>query len=277
VALQNAYFVGLTVLLLGWKWRGPRWQAEVDSLAAAAAFVALAAIVAQNLFLVTLNNHLALGFPFLGVVLAICGGLLVGLIHRIQAARLRRSLMGLSALLYGGLVLLVANEGITLSLRRDTQWLFSGSTFSAHCDAPILGDIVWAGADPMPPGEVESLVRFLSQKRATFVVFDEFTLLYAMLNQPAPQPLLWFHEGLTYRGGDPQIDQWIADSLELNRVQIVIFEHGRWKESEVDLEGLPRTGKYLAENFAPTRTFGSFEIHERVGVGAASRAARSAD
>jgi hypothetical protein len=117
----------------------------------------------------------------------------------------------------------------------------------------------------MPPAELEELVRFLMEKRSTFVVFHEFSLLYAMLDQPAPQPLLWFHEGLTYRGNDPKLDRWIARSLAENNVDLLIFEHGSWVQIPVNLtDDFPQTGQFVAQNFVHTRTIGSFEIHERL-------------
>jgi hypothetical protein len=147
-----------------------------------------------------------------------------------------------------------------VSLRRDVHDLFVESTFAGCCDVPILRDIDWAGTQPMPCADLQAMVDLLARRRTRFAVFDDFTLLYAMLDQPAPQPLLWNHAGLTFSERDnAQLDTWILDSLIENEVELVIGA------SDVDSfrHHFPRVSAHLGDRFALGPPIGPFTVYER--------------
>jgi hypothetical protein len=73
-----------------------------------------------------------------------------------------------------------------------------------------------------------------------FFIFPDFTIFYALLDVPPPQPVLWFHKGLTYHDSyDEDLDKWIVSDLNKNNVEIVIVEEKSFIDTSERLNDFP--------------------------------------
>ena len=45
--------------------------------------------------------------------------------------------------------------------------------------------------------DIVNLFEYLKAKNRNFFIFPDFTIFYALLDLTSPQPILWFHKGLT--------------------------------------------------------------------------------
>jgi len=101
-------------------------------------------------------------------------------------------------------------------------------------------------------------------QRGRFFVFPEFTLLYGVLGAPSPQPLLWFHPGLTYpHGGDPALERRVVESLDANKVDTVVIQQRSWFGTEKILTDFPKLQHWLDSQFEQAGSIGMFELYER--------------
>ena len=201
----------------------------------AAGCLALSALVAQDLFIFSTNNQVANGLPFLGLVVA------VGIASTWRLLRMSLVLSDqgiplwlpgptiarmLLAATYTVLLCCVGWRGYRAAMTREVHDIFSGAVFSLKCDVPILRYVKWPEklirrrGQILSPEELEAVVQFLKEKNQRFLVINDYTILYAMLDKPAPQPFLWFHKGLTYPlSYEKTLDQWFVDSLKSQRVE----------------------------------------------------------
>lgn len=127
----------------------------------------------------------------------------------------------------------------------------------------------WAASDDDPRAlrvqDLDALVDFLREARAPFFVFPDCVVLYGLAGQEPPQPLLWFHPGLTYpHRYDAELDRRVVDGLERHGVRYVVLESVSFLGSEKRLSHFPLLRAYL-ERFRAARRFGIFEILERSG------------
>ena len=113
---------------------------------------------------------------------------------------------------------------------------------------------------------IRRLISYLQRRNLNFFIFTDFTMLYGILGRPSPQPLLWFHKGLTFpRKYDGQLDAEIVSSLIKNNVRIVVFEEVSWMNSFATLKSFPRLDRYLHKRFRKVGYIGFYAIYEIVG------------
>ena len=165
-------------------------------------------------------------------------------------------------------VLWVAARGVTVSLNREVHDLFARSEFLGHFEEEKLKSLRWAE----PTGirgvgvtqeDVVDLLRFLKEKNENFFIYRDFTIFYALANAPSPQPVLWFHKGLTYPKFDnTHIDRWIVSDLKKNGVQIIIIEEKTLIGTENSLDDFPRLESHIERAFRKTGQIGIFQIFE---------------
>jgi len=251
----------------------PRWFAATarPRLVAAALCVGLA--LAQDLFVSTTFNAYENGLPFAGVVFALGAGLLLA---TPRAARLA-PLITVCAFAAAGYIVW---RGARLSLERQVHDVFAGASFPRELAIERLAGLRWASPTPLrefgdPPErgrdvraeELESLVALLAERDANFFVFPDFTFLYGVLGRPSPQPLLFFHRGVSYATDyEPSLDRNIVEGLRANDVAIVVLERVSWFGTQSRLDDFPLLAAFLAQDFRKTREIGIFEIYERVGA-----------
>ena len=119
---------------------------------------------------------------------------------------------------------------------------------------------------PVSAGNIEDLYRYLEAGRKPFFVYSRHTLFYGLLGMPSPQPLLWFHRGLTYGNEySPDLDASIVDGLIQSEVETIVVE-------ETNSTGMvpgefPAFERFLDQHFELHQTFGVFSIFEKKANG----------
>lgn len=110
--------------------------------------------------------------------------------------------------------------------------------------------------------DVDALVDFLRQRRDPFFVFPDFVALYGLAGAEPPQPLVWFHRGLTHPTQyDEELDRRIVGELVRHRVRYVVVESVSFLGTEKRLSHFPLLRDYLAR-FRPLLNYGIFEVRE---------------
>lgn len=231
------------------------------------AALAVGAWLAQNVLTLSANNQPEAAFPFVGVVLG-CGfgSLLVALDSRYGRCRRPRLLRGLVLAAAVIAALVVGWRGFAVSWQRTVHEPLTEARTYAPLAADPLRPMLWAEptvyeSRAVPKAAIEELVRVLEESDRRFFVFPERIALYGLLGQRSPQPLLWFHPGLTY---DPartdELDRWIVESLRRHGVERVVVERASWFGADEILADFPRLAALLDERFVPERRIGPFEI-----------------
>jgi len=164
--------------------------------------------------------------------------------------------------------------GAVSAWERRAQDLRPPLSFHALSFPPTMPPLLWCDRTPvgsvggrcvvLPGRDVERLCRVMAGFRGNVFVFSDFTALYGFTGKVPPQPLLWFHDGLTYRrGGDPELDAWIVSELERNKVGMVVFEEVSWFGSYVTLNKFPKLREYIDGKFVVVARFGIYQIRVR--------------
>jgi hypothetical protein len=139
-------------------------------------------------------------------------------------------------------------------------------------NAPVsraLAPVRWSASRDDPRAlrveDVDALVDALRAGRAPFFVFPDCAVLYGIVGQEPPQPLVWFHPGLTYPTSyDAGLDRRIVAELERHGVRAVVIESVSFLGTEKRLSHFPLLREFLSR-FRATRRFGIFELRERAG------------
>lgn len=228
-----------------------------------AAILAPALFLYHNAFLTTSNNQVENSLPFIGLIAGIGLGLLIpvkGLTKRIGILS--------SAVGFFIIVLVVWSSwlGANVAYSRQVHNIFKQSTFSNHLATGKLSAIKWGEptriGNLIPAEDIDRLVAYLDQRGENFFVFPDFTLFYGVLDVPSPQPLLWFHNGLTFSNEyDPTLDQWIISDLQKNQVRIIVIEEQSWFHTDKILSHFPMLQGFIAENFVKEQQIGNFIIY----------------
>ncbi len=236
-------------------------------------------IIFHYLFTFTTNNHPVMGFPFIGIIFSAGSGIILNLFEimrislEIKDLRLRLpSRKTAKAILIIALFFIFAYisfKGMKTSLKREAHDIFEKSSFKETLSIKELKILKWGEPTLIKGCEIKreaflSLVEFLKREKKNFFVFPDFTLLYGILGSPSPQPVLWFHKGLTYPGNyDPSLDEWIVKDLKKNKVEIVVQEDCSWSGNEEMLNSFSLLKKFLKENFEKTSHIGIFSIYKK--------------
>jgi hypothetical protein len=257
------------------------WSRSADTGARRGGLVVLAivagAVLIQNAFITTTFNHPTDGFVFAGLVVGAAGGLVAQACADLSRTLAVKRATGVAA---AGLVVvattLLSVEGMSASHQRRMHDVFEGSSFESTVDVPNLRYLRWGSPTVIKGGRVSAedltrLCRYLAG-RGRFFSFPELTLLYGVLGVPSPQPLLWFHPGLTYlRGGDPALDRRIVGSLDAHGVDTVVIQRRSWFGTKAILADFPRLQDWLDSQFDHVGSIGMFDIYERRMVRSESR------
>lgn len=236
------------------------------------ATVILSLLLYQILFTITTNNQPENAFPFIGLILAISFALVLPIKYSPESERqatLRRILFFVQYLvstIMFIMIIYIGFIGITTATSRKVHAIFENSEFSHSLRTESLSALQWG--EPTRIGmlirstDIDMLVSFLENQEENFFIFPDFTILYGIVGTPSPQPVLWFHQGLTYTVTDNQdLDSRIVADLKRNEVNIVILEKESWLDTSDRLDDFPLLKSYIEENFMPERDFGIFAIY----------------
>ena len=248
--------VGLKLGEGGWK------RADGRLLAANLLSVYLAAF--QHLFTNTTLNQPENGLVFAGIIFGIAVCQVVALLRR-RRFGYRAAAIILALLLTG----LASARGYDTAMSRKVHDIFRGCEYGPPMRVPGLEGLRWArptrmGGFEIGEQDVENLYRHLRDQGRSFFVFPDFTIMYGLIGAPPPQPLLWFHDGVTYASEDNEdLDLWIVEDLERNNVQIFVIELVSWFNTGERLRHFPRLETYLRTRFQKAGQIGPFSIHYR--------------
>jgi hypothetical protein len=229
-----------------------------------AALVCVYIVAFQHLFINTTLNQPENGLAFSGIAVAIAVGLLLSLTG---LGRGKAKVLVAAALVI--FLFFTSRAGYRIAMARDVHEIFRGSEFGESLPIRKLEGLHWA--EPMrirgltvPPAHMVTLYEYLERSGKNFFVFPDFTILYGLLDVPSPQPLLWFHEGVTYsRGANGDLDRRIVADLRRNRVGIFIREQAAWFDTGQRLDDFPRLKTYLRTEFRKVGEIGMFSIYEK--------------
>ena len=131
------------------------------------------------------------------------------------------------------------------------------------CDTTPIGT-VGGRTVVVPTKHFELLCRIVANHAGNVFIFPDFTAIYGLTGKHPPQPLLWFHDGLTFaKGGDPELDAWIVGALEKNQVDMIVLEEVSWLGSYITLKRFPLLDKYISTRFQKVGRIGAYQIRTR--------------
>jgi hypothetical protein len=254
------------------------WRADGSRRRMMLCVISVWCVVFQHLFLNTTLNQPENGFGFIGIICAAGFGLaleMTGLGElrkprsgKIDAPRSRRiRLAAMAAVIV--LTAYASFSGIRASMTRKVQDIFQDARFKHPMPVEKLKPLRWGlptrmGAFEISEEEVVNLYRFLRSRNERFFIFPDFTLFYGLLDVPSPQPVLWFHEGVTYSGsGNNALDSRVTQELAGNDVRIFIIERVSWFNTGRRLDDFPQLKSYLRAEFGKIGEIGTFIVYEK--------------
>lgn len=243
--------------------------------------------VFQIVFIHSTLNQAENSLPFLGIVLTLAAGIFASWAFGLNPARprrgrehvLRRKLwQWVTCILFALVSAYVFYAGIRTSFSREVHDVFSQSRFGRRGMDPQLRYLRWA--DPTPVGkatltenQVKQLLEYLRVQGQNFFVFPDFTILYGLVRTAPPQPLAWFHRGLTYPFEyDRRLDEEIVENLKRRNVRLIVIEEESYFGTASRLADFPCLKDFIAAEFIWAKRIGLFSIYEKKAqTGARSR------
>jgi hypothetical protein len=174
-------------------------------------------------------------------------------------------------LIVGGIVSLARQVHESFEHHRHVPHVFvfsHHSTFNEVFDEPALGGLRWGeptkvGERAVTAGDMRKLLAHLRERGGNFFTFPDFTFLYAALNVTPPQPLLWFHSGLTYAVDySPELDLRVVRALKDNDVRTIVLEEDNFLR-RTHLEDFPELRSFIEQRFDLDRRIGIFSVYHR--------------
>jgi hypothetical protein len=218
----------------------------------------------QHLFINTTLNQPENGLAMVGIILALA----VGLVFRMLPGKMVLAKAALAAAA-AVLICFACLDGYRVSMNRKVHDIFRGSDFGGHMPLDRLRALRWAqptsmGGFEIREADVVRLYTYLKERREVFFVFPDFTILYGLLGAPSPQPLLWFHRGVTYSAeANSDLDQWIVRDLKRHGVGLIILEQVSWFNTGDRLADFPSMQAYLRTGFSKMGQIGIFSVYRK--------------
>lgn len=236
-----------------------------------ASVLCISTIYAQYFFIHSSMNEAENGIPFMGINFAICAGLLSNLFSKKIIVYPRAKFMVNSILICIAILssIYLSLLGISVSLSRKVQGL-NKSRFVKYLTIEKLKNLKWAEPTQVhnidiKADDVIKLYEYLKGRKMNFFILPDFTIFYGLMGVPSPQPLLWFHKGLTYPVlYDANLDKRIVEDLKKNRVKLIILEETRQFAVRQILKDFPGLNTYINENFSYAAKMGIFSIYEGI-------------
>lgn len=233
----------------------------------------------QYVFTFTTKNQPEMEIPFTGLIFALGAGITFSIIDelkikifhgerelRLPSKKFLKAILLIFFIVSG---IFIAFKGVKVSLNRKAHDIFENSVFESSFSIKELKGMKW-GEPTIIKGclikseDIEKLISFFKKEKKNFFVFPDFTIFYGLLNSPPPQPLLWFHKGLTYPSYyDKSLDEWIVKDLKKKKVEILVLEECSWFGTFERLDSFPILRNFIKESFKGTKRFGIFIIYEK--------------
>ncbi|MBI5248856.1 MAG: hypothetical protein HY912_05120 [Desulfomonile tiedjei] len=218
-------------------------------------------LMIQSLMIPTMNNAVIYMVPFTGIIVAISFGLTRELLLPLVRVQ---PLVVWAAFVCLGFGLALTGSEISWNRR---EILFSASIFRS---VPVNGlrDLKWGEPTTIrnwqiSVSDVASLVNHLTAQGTPFLIFPDFTMLYGIVGRLNPQPVCWFHPGVTYSAhGDPLLDRWIVSELQGNKIGVVVLERCAWLGLDL-LDDFSLTKMFIQNEFRLVRRIGPWEVFHR--------------
>jgi hypothetical protein len=221
----------------------------------------------QNVFLITSNNQIENAIPFLGLMTTLSLGVVWTHDKEINTkwAEFRRGIKSAFCIGLVGVMVGMGWYGFHVALSRQVHGIFEESTFPYHLSTGRLSAIKWGRptriGNPITAEHIDQLVAYLEMEDENFFVFPDFTILYGSVGVPSPQPVLWFHGGLTYpRPNDPSLDAWVVSDLIRHRVTVIVLEDESWFHTDERLADFPQLRAFMDDAFDAENRIGNFVI-----------------
>jgi 4-amino-4-deoxy-L-arabinose transferase-like glycosyltransferase len=231
------------------------------------ATITLYLITYSYVMIKTTNNNPVNAWGFLPLIIGFGFPISKSLVKNTDK-RLRWLINGIGTVI----LILLLLIGSMSAWHRNALDIASPGKFEALSWPPNANSLLWS--DQTPAGlthdgrrvvifkeDVERLTKYLSIRNAKFFVFPDFTALYGFVGTSSPQPLLWFHKGLTYpQKYDEQLDAWIVDSLKKAKVDTIVMEEVSWFTTASRLNDFPLLKKFISANFAKKGSVGIYAV-----------------
>ncbi len=236
----------------------------------------------QHLFIRITNNSNYNGLAFIGLIFSLGAGLLFSLTDfissRIKPAANNQPPFMKKALNIGGIMgaslaaVFLTSYGLDISLGRYVQHKFYRASYSDYFTVDKLKSLRWGQPTRIKNQEIKAedivnLLAYLNASGRNFLIFPDFSIFYGLTDHISPQPVLWFHKGLTYpETYNPKLDHWIVNDLRKNRVEIIVIEEASLYKTRGRLKDFPLLWAYI-KNFNKVDQIGIFSIYEKTSQG----------
>ena len=200
------------------------------------------------------------GLPFIGLLI---GLLVITLLEGTYNAAERAARLVIATLV----ALLVISNGASAAWSRLVHQGTRTTEYQPLAAPPSLsGLLLPTHSAPGRPSlsEFQELVATLTARRTNFFVFPELTLLYGALGTTPPQPLLWFHPGVTLPiSSDPKLEQDIVDALAHAEVETVVLQKGVLPPVKRQLGFFPLLAQRLRNDYPEAQELRGFTLLHR--------------
>ncbi|MBX7144000.1 MAG: hypothetical protein K1X79_06075 [Oligoflexia bacterium] len=238
-----------------------------DSSDIQALFIALYLLLVSVILKRSMFNNQIISDALVGIMLA--------LLASISTRRAKPSQVVRRTKQWGVLFVLIAAFGAFVGISRVVHEPLYGASFGHVIDDSALWPMRWAEPTllqdgdrvgqkaPLSESDLLQLLAYLRQEPEPYFIFPDSTFIYALTASPSPQPLLWFHKGLTYPAEyDPNLDGQIVQALEKNGVRKIVLERTSLFGTQSRLQDFPLLKAWIEERFQPVKSLGIFDIQQ---------------
>jgi len=255
-------------------------EIKVDSLTLTGptlAIVLCASLVfSSQLFGASMNNNPSLMLVHLGLILPLLAGSMVRILERqhalINGNKTRYTPSTVLVFAFTAAFITALFFGLSRSLNREEQEGVTGASFGSYLPLKNLTHLRWGEPTLLrffsdahvSESDFVGLVKYLSKKNKRFFVFPDYTLLYGVLRVRSPQPILWFHKGVTYsKEYNKHLDLALVTSLQKHKISMVVLEKESFLGTKERLKDFPILSTFIKTAYSITETFGNFEVREQ--------------